>query len=132
MAFLQQLADSELKALVKTIQPGKFMFIYESPDRWGVEKAMSKPHQPTSHTIVIVDIGYSAPGWETRPEITECDERASGIVVNTWGLQAVYDTREEADAVAERMVSLIAVYQEEIAAPLLKLEMGLSVLLECD
>ena len=120
MGFLH-ISEKDFKALVALVRPGKFVLIYENPDRWGVFKCAAKV--TILNTPIIVDRSYEAPGVHERIDISEYYER------NTLALKAVYDTKEEADAVAERMIALINTFKSEIAAPTLKLEMGISVLL---
>lgn len=128
--FVPKRKYDEQTALVKQIVPGKYMFIYENPDHWGVYRADSLPKQPTGYTVVIIDIDYDAPGEHERIDISYQMEGASGPVVDTHGIMALYDNEEEANRTCETMMALLATYKTEIAAPLLKVEMGVAMLVE--
>lgn len=128
--FIPSRKYDEQKALVIQIVPGKYMFIYENPNRWGMYRADSLPKHPSAHTVVIIDNKYEAPGEHERVDISYDIEGASGMVVDTHGILALYDNEEEANRVVETMIGLLATYKIEIVAPLLKVEMGVAMVLE--
>ena len=125
-----KLCNSEIKAIVEQIGVGKYVFVYEGPGSWAIHRADSKPHRSdTAYSMFIIDTKYHAPGYEYRREVYYEDERASGPVCSTHGVLAVLDTEEEANALAERLSLAYKAYQEEMKAPLLKLELAIKIAL---
>jgi hypothetical protein len=134
MSFIRQLDRTELKALIQTIEPEKFIFLYDNPSEWGIFKAMSKPMDPRSiHTVVMVDECFFFEGnlVPQRPGIHTRDiEEASLPVVDTYSLIAVYDTQAEAEMVYKQASEVYAAFVDETKSQRLKFEMGLSVAIE--
>jgi hypothetical protein len=130
MSFLSKKTYKEQQQYARQIVPGMFVLVYENPTHWGVYKAQETFHD---RYIILVDDDYDAPGHHDRANITyeyETERFRASPVIDTHSIKAFFMTEEEANAAAERMVSLIELYQVEIAGPLLKLEMGIEVLLE--
>lgn len=134
MSFIRHLDSMELKALVQTIEPGKFILLYDNPIEWGLYKAVSEPKDPRSgYTVVMVEehfhfegnAGLERPTFHTR-EI----EEARHPVVDTYSLIAVYDTEAEAKIVFDIASEVFKAYLEETKHQRLKFEMGLSVAIE--
>ncbi len=118
MRFLPPVINKHL------IRDGVYFFIYLSPEKWGVFKALSTTY---GDDTVWVDLDYISPGYHLHEELVFSDN--SEWYVGAHGLRAIFNTEEEANQVAEQMLALMTIYQQEIGAPKLKLEMGVGILI---
>jgi hypothetical protein len=114
------------------VAPGKYILVMNDDQHWAIYIAAdSLRSSPGGGIRINTKKDYYFPGWEeSRYQYEYPDEGASSYWVYTRDIRAVFDTKEQADAAAEALVKLDAVFAEDTKAARLKYQLGTLMAIE--
>lgn len=120
------------KDCYQKIAPGKYVLVMNDDQHWAIFVAADSVRGPDGQLGINTKQGYYYfPGWEdSRYQYEYPDEGSSKYWVYTRDVKAVFDTKEQADAAAEALVKLDAVFAEETKAARLKYQLGTLMAIE--